>query len=118
TWEYQVRFHEAAWNLNFGMSLRTVDGVQVAGINTFWEGHRFEHVERDQVVDVRFSLRVNIAPGTYYLEAGVIGDTALGGGEDNFLHRRVDICVIRVIPPDSRTISGIAHLEPKIEVVF
>jgi len=118
TWQYQVHFHDPAWNLNFGMSLRTVDGVQVAGINTFWEGHRFENVERGQEVDVRFSLRVNIAPGTYYLEAGVIGDTALGGGEDNFLHRRVDMCVIRIIPPDSRTISGIAHLEPKIDVVF
>lgn len=118
TWRYQVRFHEATWNINFGMSLRTVDGFEVSGINTFWEGHHFEHVEPGQVVDVRFSLRMNIAPGTYYLEAGVIGDTALGGGEANFLHRRVDLCVIRVIAPDSRRITGIAHLEPKIDVVF
>jgi lipopolysaccharide transport system ATP-binding protein len=118
TWRYNVHFHERAWKVNFGMSLHTVDGVQVAGINTHWEGHYYDEIERDSVVRVSFSLRMNIAPGTYYLESGVIGDTILGGGEDNFLHRRVDIYAVRIIPPDSRTISGIAHLEPKIEVAF
>lgn len=116
TWRMHVRFHNDASNLNFGMSLRLVDGVQVAGVNTFWEGQRFAHFAVGDVVTINFKINMNLAPGTYYVESGVIGDTDRGGGETNFLQRRVDIASFRVITPDSRTISGIAHLQPTILV--
>jgi lipopolysaccharide transport system ATP-binding protein len=115
-WRFHARFHTTARNLNFGMSIRAVDGVQVAGINTFWEGQYFARFDAGDVATVNFQLNMNIAPGTYYIESGIIGDTERGGGEMNFLHRRVDICAFRVITPDSRTISGIAHLQPQIHV--
>ncbi len=116
TWRMRVRFNVDARNLNFGMSLRLVDGVQVAGINTWWEGQRFGLFPAGTTADIGFDISMNTAPGTYYVESGVIGDTALGGGETNFLHRRIDVASFRVIPPDGRTISGIAHLEPIIRV--
>jgi lipopolysaccharide transport system ATP-binding protein len=116
TWRMRVRFSVEARNLNFGMSIRLIDGVHVAGINTWWEGQRFAFFPAGAVVDISFDISMNTTPGTYYVESGVIGDTALGGGETNFLHRRIDVASFRVIPPDGRTISGIAHLEPMIRV--
>ncbi|HEU5099942.1 MAG TPA: ABC transporter ATP-binding protein [Roseiflexaceae bacterium] len=116
TWRYRVRFLENAWNLNFGMMLRTVDGIAVAAINSAAEGHRYERYEQGSIVEVRFELRMNIATGIYYTEAGVVGETATGTGEGGFLQRRLDISAIRIIPPDSREINGFAYLDPQIEV--
>jgi lipopolysaccharide transport system ATP-binding protein len=115
-WRYRVRFLEHAWNLNFGMMLRTVDGIAVAAINSAAEGHHYARYERGNTVEVRFELRMNIATGIYYTEAGVVGETATGTGEGGFLQRRLDISAIRIIPPDSREINGFAYLDPQIDV--
>lgn len=115
-WAFRVRFYEAAWNINFGMMIRTVDGVEVVGINSRWEGHQYERIERGGLIEIRFHFTMNIGPGTYYLESGVIGDTAASAGEANFLHRRVDVCSIRVIAPDDRRIVGLAYLDPDVDM--
>jgi lipopolysaccharide transport system ATP-binding protein len=115
-WRYRVRFLETAWNLNFGMMLRTVDGIAVAAINSAAEGHHYPRYERGSVLDIRFQLHMNIATGIYYTEAGVVGETATGTGEGGFLQRRLDISAIRIIPPDSREINGFAYLDPQIDV--
>lgn len=116
TWRFRVRFHEDAANLNFGMTMHTVDGLQVAGMNTEWEGQRYKEARNGSVVEVNFHLHMNLMPATYYMESGVIADTDSDAGEVNFLHRRVDICAIRVIPSDKRTYTGIAYLDPEINV--
>lgn len=115
-WRYRVRFFERAWNVNFGMKLRTVDGVDVAGVNNVLEGQHYNSVEAGKVVEVNFTFRANLAQGIYYLTSGVLGDTASDSGEGGYLHRRVDLCAIRVIAPDSRTIFGLAYLEPQLRV--
>lgn len=115
-WRYRVRLLETAWNLNFGMMLRTVDGIAVAAINSAAEGHRYPRYEQGSVLDIRFHLRMNMATGIYYTEAGVVGETATGTGEGGFLQRRLDISAIRIVPPDSREINGFAYLEPQIDV--
>jgi hypothetical protein len=116
TWRYRVRLLEAAWNLNFGMSLRTIDGIAVVGINTESEGHLYPPAESGCEFEVSFRLHLNLATGTYFVESGVVGETASGTGEGGFLHRRLDICALRVIPPDARPIYALAYLHPRVEV--
>lgn len=115
TWRYRVRFDETVWDAKFGMMFKTVDGLEVAGINNVDDPYRHGEYEPGSVVEVSFRLRMNLGPGTYYLNSGVMGDTASGS---SYLHRRVDICAVRVIPPDGQFIHGLAYVEPCLEVRF
>lgn len=116
-WQFRVYLHDIAWNLNFGMMIRSIDGQMIIGTNTEWEGLVFsDKYQAGTEWDVRFILHLNIVPGIYFLEAGVIGDTATTSGPGNFLQRRVDICAIRVVPPGINQIHGIAYADPTVEV--
>ncbi len=112
-WVYQVRFNEAAHQVTFGMMLKTTDGLDVAGIVTNRENMTFDYISANAVMEVRFSLKLNIVPGTYFLNSGV---TAICNDQTTYLHRRVDIEMVRVQSPDSRSPYGVAYLEPHITV--
>ena len=117
-WRYRVRVFEAVRAANFGMSLRTVDGVVVAGINTEWQDIEFETLSPGTIIDVHFRLKLNLAASVYFTEAGVVGETERAVGPGGFLHRRVDISAIRVISPANQRIVGIAYLDPTISVTL
>jgi lipopolysaccharide transport system ATP-binding protein len=114
-WEYVARFERDAENVQFGMMLKTVDGVDVAGISSDRQQIRFDHVAASSVYKVSFSMRLNLAPGAYFLNVGVKGTVK---GECIYLQRRVDVCMIRVIPCDSCETYGLAYLEPRISCVL
>jgi lipopolysaccharide transport system ATP-binding protein len=114
SWRYQVRFHESAQDVKFGVMFKTADGIEVAGINSMSENQHLDRVESGCTVQVSFRLRMNLAPGTYFLNSGVMGTTVNRSG---FLHRRVDVTVVRVIAPQGRIVLGITHLEPQMQVV-
>jgi lipopolysaccharide transport system ATP-binding protein len=108
---YHVRFDYDADDVQFGMMLKTVDGLDVAGISSDLERLVFRSIKKSSVVRVSFNLTLNLAPGTYFLNTGV---GARVNGEQVYLHRRVDMCMIRVVPPDRRGIYGLAYLDPQI----
>ncbi len=112
-WVYRVRFDEAAHDVTFGMMLKTIDGLDVAGVVTRRENMSFDHIAAKVVMEVRFSIKLNVVPGTYFLNSGV---TAVCNNQHIYLHRRVDIEMIRVQPCDSRHPYGLAYLEPQITV--
>jgi lipopolysaccharide transport system ATP-binding protein len=114
-WVYKVRFHRDAYNAHFGMMLKTVDGLDVAGISSDREGIPFDHIAAPSLAEVSFSIKLNVAPGTYFLNAGVVG---IVNGKFTYLHRRVDVCMIRVLPCDSREVYGIAYLDPEFKHSF
>jgi lipopolysaccharide transport system ATP-binding protein len=107
-WTYTVRFLRDAWNVNFGMMLKTVDGVDVAGLSSDREMVGFDRIEAGATVVVEFSFRMSVVPGTYLLNSGVGG---LVDGRQTYLSRRVDIAMLRVLPADQRPRYGIAELE-------
>jgi lipopolysaccharide transport system ATP-binding protein len=118
TWRYRVRFLRTVYNVSFGMMIKTFDGIDVSGVNSEFERMTHHTIESGAVIEVNFRLRANVAPGLYYLNAGVTGELADGATERGYLHRRVDIWSVRVIPPDTRTIYGLSYLEPRIEVRY
>ncbi|HEU4321797.1 MAG TPA: ABC transporter ATP-binding protein [Roseiflexaceae bacterium] len=114
-WRYQVRFYETAWGVNFGMMIKTIEGIEIVAVNTELQGLRFDVIPAGRTVDVEIELKLNLAPGVYFLNSGVTGETASATAEAGFLHRRLDICAIRVIAePESG--FGIAYVEPKMRV--
>lgn len=114
-WGYKVRFYQDARHVNFGMMLKTVDGLDVAGISSNREGCTFDHIKAGSILTVTFALKLNLVPGTYFLNTGVDGHV---NGQHSYLHRRVDICMIRVLPCDQREPYGLAYLEPKFSYTY
>jgi lipopolysaccharide transport system ATP-binding protein len=107
-WKYGVVFPRDAEQVNFGMMLKTVDGMDVAGLSSGRELIDFHHVRRGTRIEVTFSMRMNVVPAAYFLNAGVVG---LVDGTFLYLARRVDVEMIRVFPPDRRARYGISELE-------
>ncbi len=107
---YRVEFYEAAYDVHFGTMLKTKDGLDVAGISSKRQACQFECIPTSTTINVSFAVTLNIAPGTYFLNAGVDGNDA--EGERTYLHRRVDICMIRVLAPNAEDVYGLAYLDP------
>jgi lipopolysaccharide transport system ATP-binding protein len=110
-WVYKVSFDRDAYQVHFGMMMKTTEGLDVAGIATDRENILFERISASSLMEVRFSIKLNVVPGTYFLNAGVM---ATVNGERAYLHRRVDVDMIRVLPCDTREPYGVAYLEPVV----
>lgn len=104
---YSVFFQKEAYDVNFGIMIKTISGIDVAGISSDRERRTFSFVPRGRLVKITFSLRMNIVPALYLLNAGVGGRV---GDRFEYLHRRVDVAMFRVIQPDDRDYYGISYL--------
>jgi lipopolysaccharide transport system ATP-binding protein len=109
--EFTVEFAQACEDAQFGMLLKTVEGVTVYGTNTDRMGlrNRFAPGER---VQVSFTLRNNLCPGLYFLNCGASAPAVDGR---RYLHRRVDVAALKVLARDGEeeTVTGLAYLEAK-----
>jgi lipopolysaccharide transport system ATP-binding protein len=111
---YMVEFLRDVSSVGFGMSITTTDGIPVAGDFSTWHLPPVTDVAAGAGVEVRFRLRMNLAPGTYFLNAGV---ASLEDADMEFLHRRVDVIAFRVVDPSGRAGAGLAYLSPECSVV-
>jgi lipopolysaccharide transport system ATP-binding protein len=95
-YEYEVEFARPAAHVHFGMLIKSVAGVELAGASS----HRFDDSLAEVVAGtrtrVRFHWRCNLLPGVYFLNAGCVGVPEGGGGGEIFLHRVVDAYAFRV----------------------
>lgn len=114
-WSYKVRFNQGAYKVRFGMMLKTQDGLDVASISSDREQILFDYIPASAIIQVSFSIRLNLAPGAYFMNSGVFGHTQETA---TYLTRRVDICMIKVLPCDDREVYGIAYLEPHFAYSF
>jgi lipopolysaccharide transport system ATP-binding protein len=109
-WRYKVKFHTAVHKVNFGFLIKTVDGIDVAGVNNDLEQQPIDFIPAHAIVEIIFELKLNLAPAMYFLNMGVSSSAA--SAELFYLQRRVDVCSVRVISPDHRKTAGFAYLEP------
>jgi len=105
---YDVEFTAPARRVRFGMMVRTTTGIELGG-GTFPSGSApadgFAAGER---VRVTFAFRCRLFAGTYFLNAGLMGDV---DGTDTYLHRLVDAVAFRVQPDPALRPSGHVDLE-------
>ncbi len=119
TWRYEVRFYVTAYDVIFGMMIKTVAGIEVASANSELLQQYFPTIEAGSVVEVQFNIIANLVPDVYYLNAGVLGTTDDCYDRPFYLHRRVDICAIRVIKMSNRFYNnGIAHINPFLKITI
>jgi lipopolysaccharide transport system ATP-binding protein len=100
---FRVHFARAAVGVRFGMLFKTVTGVELAGAVTALPEQALATVEAGATIQVRFRFRCLLAPGVYFANAGVL---ALDGEGEQFLDRRLDIAMFRVLGRAARLATG------------
>jgi lipopolysaccharide transport system ATP-binding protein len=103
-YEYAVRFTRDSFNVRFGMLVKTVSGVELGGAVSAPAGGALACVEAGTEVTMRFRFRCLLAPGVYFLNAGVTGTV---DGTEAFLHRLVDAAMIRVPADPDTLVTGV-----------
>lgn len=69
-------------------------GVNVINLNSPW--------------DISFTFSCNLAPGMYFMNAGVVG---VVDGEEVYLHRIIDALVFKVNPEKEIKMTGIMDFQ-------
>nr|WP_256202333.1 ABC transporter ATP-binding protein [Stenotrophomonas pictorum] len=111
---YSVVFDRTVAGVRFGMLIKTVSGVELGGATSSSVQEPIALVETAERMEVRFRFRAMLAPGVYFMNAGVTGRV---GEEESFLDRLVDVFVFRIPPAAGRITTGFVdfHVVPEIQ---
>ncbi|MBS0244110.1 MAG: ABC transporter ATP-binding protein, partial [Proteobacteria bacterium] len=95
--EYWVDFFADARNVGFGMFVRSVDGLGLAGAQTVFSRAQISKiVDAETVAVVEYEFTASMLPGVYFLTCGLFANS---GSE--VPHRIIDAIAVRIAPePD------------------
>lgn len=111
--EYLVDFDRRAFNVGFGMLVKTLQGHELAGLGTHHPAEAIPQVAPATRYRVRFAFANLFAPGVYAINVGCFGSV---GEQERYLHRRIDALAFRVDPSDDlRHISGYIDISAHAE---
>ncbi|MBS0193639.1 MAG: ABC transporter ATP-binding protein [Proteobacteria bacterium] len=112
---YAVDFERTLAGIRCGMMIKTVTGVELGGAASAPYGEGLPLVDAGARAQVRFAFRCLLAPGTYFLNAGLVG---LVGEGEQFVAREVDVLMIRVRPDPQRLATGLVdfNVRPQVQV--
>jgi len=91
--EMAGRVHEALPGVYWGLHIRNVAGAEVTGQRYPEEGEFFTNMPPGGHFTIKFSFRVSLLPGVYFIGGGI-----WSSGEPNCAHRIIDALMIRVAP--------------------
>jgi lipopolysaccharide transport system ATP-binding protein len=114
-YRYTVRFEKAASRVRFGMLLKTVSGLEIGGAVSSGRSDALDHIDAGAVANVSFRFRCLLVPGAYFLNAGVSAEI---GDEESYLHRIIDLVMIRVQHSATQLATGIVDLCVVPEITF
>lgn len=112
---YRVKFTRAAVGVRFGMLIKTTTGLELGGAATAANAKSDLIVMPGQEFAVRFRFRALLAPGVYFLNAGVVASNPDG---DIYLDRLTDAMMLRIMPDEGRLATGFIDfdVEPEFEL--
>lgn len=103
-YSYSVYFSEDAYKVRFGMLIKTVSGYELGGAASHREGQEMPFVAAGSLVNVEFEFSSTLLPGTYFVNAGVLGRV----GENNvYLDRVIDAVMFKVLVDTESRATGI-----------
>lgn len=96
---YKVRFTTNAFNVRYGMLIKTLRGLELGGAgNRVEDIHSGQSVKKGSVVHVKLRFYCRLLPGLYFMNAGVM---AIENRENKYLHRGVDVVMFEVMQEDN-----------------
>ena len=85
---------DAIDDLNVGVSIKTTEGIQVFAINPPLSRQRTPNLQRDDELEVRVELNMNLGLGDFFITAG-----AWAHSQEHHYDRRVDALHFKVVGP-------------------
>lgn len=107
------RFSKHLAGVYFGIHIKSASGAVITGQRFPQEGRLCENVTAGQTFKVRFSFRMNLLPGVYFVGSGI-----WSVAEPNCVHRIIDALMFRVCPNESNNSFGYVDLlsaEPTVQ---
>jgi lipopolysaccharide transport system ATP-binding protein len=104
---YRVNVEQTLARVRCGMMIRSMTGVEVGGAASSVPQAAIPLLAAGENLVTRFSFRCLLHPGTYFLNAGVLA--AIGEGEE-YVDRRIDAVMFRVMPSLTRLATGFVDL--------
>ena len=114
---YRVSVEQTLARVRCGMMIRSMTGVEVAGAASATLQSPIPLLAAGKILVARFVFRCLLHPGVYFLSAGVLA--AVGEGEE-YVDRRIDAVMFRVMPSATRLATGFVDLldcAPEVEVI-
>lgn len=106
---YEAQFSIPAKGVRFGMTIKTISGYALGGLNSHPVGEGLT-VECNTTISQRFRFRCNLLSGTYFLNAGI---TSIKPDEGEiYLHRILDAAMFKIMPVIGSLRSGIVDISP------
>lgn len=100
---YDVSFEGTAVGVRLGMMIKTIAGTELGGAATAPDCSTGIVVSPGQSLQARFRFRTMLAPGVYFMNAGV---TAIEEEGEIYLDRIIDVLMFRVTPDANRLATG------------
>ena len=112
---YDVLFQAAAVGVRLGMMIKTITGLELGGAATAPSPVSGMSVSSGQRLQARFRFRAMLAPGVYFMNAGV---TAAEPEGETYLDRIIDVLMFRVTHDSNRIATGTVdfHVLPDLSV--
>lgn len=116
SYNYSISFTKDAENVRFGMMIKSLSGIDIGGASSNGGVTEYLNVVSGTRYDIQFRFKCLVNPGTYFLNAGVIG---VIDDEERFLHRITDLSMFKVHrSSDSSSATGLVDLScfPEISI--
>ena len=112
---YSVNFSKSAYQVRFGMLIKTISGLELGGASYCYPEHQLKYVEAGTRLVIKFRFQCILNPGVYFLNAGVSG---IVDGNFTYLARSIDVAMFRVQPDSNLLKSGVIDftIEPNMDV--
>lgn len=110
---YDVKFDQGVAGARFGMMIKSLTGVEIAGAVSALANEALEWIDAGTSLAIRFEFTCALAGGTYFMNAGALGRL---GEEEIYLDRRIDALMFRVMPSASRLATGFVDLVDNVDV--
>lgn len=111
---YRVRFERSARHIQFGMLIKAINGLELAGAMHPGVVRYLDDVVAGAEYQVAFAFRCLVNPGSYFFNAGVQGIPE-GEADPTYMHRIIDAVMFRV-QPDTVPVST-AHVNLDISSI-
>ena len=107
-YHYNVDVERTLQQVRCGMMIRSITGVEIAGAGSATLERAIPIVDKGTRLSVVFRFRCLLAPGTYFLNAGIL---EMGAEGEDYVDRRIDVVMFRVMPDLDRVATGFVDLD-------
>jgi lipopolysaccharide transport system ATP-binding protein len=109
----KARFYDSIESPLYGFAIKTIDGVYIYGSNTKFYNTQVCAVEKGNVVVLRFSILMSLAPGNFFIDLGL---AERSGDRDVPLDIREGVIHLYVI--ERKHFDGLAELKTRCEEIM